>query len=340
MLSPPEQEVRSVIPPQAASQPPTAPAPVLPGRARRILITGSSGLVGSALTAALEAAGHRVTRVVRSVPREGDVLWSPAAGTLDAGRLEGHDAAVNLAGEPIAGRWTEARKARILGSRVHGTRLLASALARLSQPPAVLVSASAIGFYGDRGEEALTEASAPGSGFLPRVVQAWEAATEAAEAAGIRVVLLRFGIVLSAKGGALGQMLRPFRLGLGGPVGSGRQFVSWIALDDAVRAVQLALTQGTLAGPANVVSPHPVANVDFARALGRVLRRPVLFRAPAWLIRLVLGEMGRELLLSSTRAVPSRLLAAGFRFRHPELEGALRHVLLGQGPKPAPAASR
>ncbi len=246
---------------------------------------------------------------------------------MNADRLDGHDAAVHLAGEPIVGRWTPAKKARILSSRSGGTRLLSCTLARLKQPPNVLVSASAVGFYGDRGDETLTEEAAPGSGFLPQVVRAWEAATEPAQAAGIRVVHLRFGIVLSPTGGALPRMLLPFRLGLGGSVGSGRQFISWVALDDAVRAVTHAIEAAGLAGPVNVTSPHPVTNADFARTLGRVLRRPALCRVPACVIRLMLGEMGRELLLSSARAVPARLLASGFSFRHPDLEGALRQAL-------------
>ncbi len=293
----------------------------------RILVTGSGGLVGSALTAALVTAGHCVTRVVRTIPREGEAAWDPVAGTMDADRLDGHDAAVHLAGEPIAGRWTPAKRARILSSRSGVTRLLSSTLAGLEQPPATLVSASAVGFYGNRGDETLTEEGEAGSGFLPQVVRAWEAATEPAQAAGIRVVHLRFGIILSPTGGALPRMLLPFRLGLGGPVGSGRQFMSWVAIDDAVRAISHAIEAAGLAGPANVASPNGVTNREFARTLGRVLRRPAFCRVPACVIRLVLGEMGSELLLSSVRAVPARLLASGFSFRYPDLEGALRHVL-------------
>jgi uncharacterized protein len=292
-----------------------------------VLVTGSRGLVGSGLTDALMAAGHSITRVVRATPRDGETMWDPVAGSTDADRLEGHAAAVHLAGEPITGRWTPAKKARIFHSRVEGTRFLSSTLAGLKQPPAVLVCASAVGFYGDRGDETLTEESAPGSGFLPQVVRAWEAATEPAQAAGIRVVHLRFGVVLSRRGGALARMLLPFRLGFGGPVGSGRQFISWVGLDDAVRAIELAIAQRDLMGPVNVVSPHPVTNGEFARTLAHVLRSPALCRVPACVIRLVLGEMGRELLLSSVRAVPSRLLASGFCFCHPDLDVALRHVL-------------
>jgi hypothetical protein len=246
---------------------------------------------------------------------------------MDAGRMEGHSAAVHLAGEPVTGRWTSAKKARILGSRLHGTQLLSSTLAGLKPPPAVLVCASAVGFYGDRGSETLDEESNQGSGFLPQVVRAWEAAAGPARAAGIRVVHLRFGIVLSRRGGSLPRMLLPFHLGLGGPVGSGSQFISWVALDDAVRAIMHAIEKNRLAGPVNVVSPNSVTSREFARTLGRVLRRPAFCRIPACMIRLILGEMGRELLLSSIRAVPARLLASDFIFRYLALEGALRHML-------------
>jgi len=293
----------------------------------RILVTGSSGLIGSALVSFLEAAGHGVTRVVRSAPRQGEVRWDPAAATMETDGLDGHAAAVHLAGETIAGRWTPAKKARIVTSRVQGTRLLSTTLAGLRQPPPVLVCASAIGFYGDRGGEVLTEESAPGSGFLPQVVRSWEAAADPARAAGIRVVHLRFGVVLSGRGGALARMLLPFRLGLGGPVGSGRQFMSWVALDDAVRSILHSIECEGLVGPVNVVSPNSVTNREFARTLGRVLRRPAFCRVPAVVIRLVLGEMGRELLLSSVRAVPAKLRASGFECGHPDLEGAIRHVL-------------
>jgi uncharacterized protein (TIGR01777 family) len=246
---------------------------------------------------------------------------------MDASQLNGHAAAVHLAGEPITGRWTPAKKARILASRVQGTQLLSASLAKLTPRPTVLVSASAVGFYGDRGDETLTEEGGPGVGFLPQVVRAWEGATEPAQAAGIRVVHLRFGIVLSSRGGALPRMLRPFRLGLGGPIGSGNQFISWVSLDDAVLAAIHAIEHDALDGPVNVVSPNPVTSRGFAHALGRVLRRPAFCRVPAWVIRLMLGEMGRELLLSSTHAVPSRLVASGFAFRYRNLEDALGHVL-------------
>ena len=246
---------------------------------------------------------------------------------MDTSQLNGHTAAVHLAGEPVAGRWTPAKKARILTSGVQGTQSLSASLAELEQPPAVLVCASAIGFYGDRPGETLTEASAQGSGFLPQVVRAWEAAADPARAAGIRGVHLRFGVVLSGRGGALPRMLLPFRFGLGGPIGIGNQFVSWVELDDAVGAITHAIEHDEVDGPVNVVSPHAVTNREFARALGRVLRRPAFCRVPACVIRLILGEMGRELLLSSTHAVPGRLVASGFAFRYPNLADALRHVL-------------
>jgi uncharacterized protein len=293
----------------------------------RVLITGASGLIGSALTESLEAQGHRVTRVVRSAARDGEVRWDPTTGTIYTSQLNGHTAAIHLAGEPVAVRWTAAKKARILASRVQGTRLLSASLAELEQPPAVLVCASAIGFYGDRPGETLTEESVQGRGFLPQVVSAWEAAADPARAAGIRVVHLRFGIVLSGRGGALPRMLLPFRLGLGGPLGSGNQFVSWVALDDAVGAIIHAIEHDEVDRPLNVVSPRAVTSREFARALGRVLRRPAFCRVPACVIRLMLGEMGSELLLSSTHPIPDRLVASGFAFRYSNLDDALRHVL-------------
>lgn len=297
----------------------------------RILVTGSTGLIGTALAASLQAEGHSLTRLVRSAPREGEVRWDPATGAIVAQELEGCGAAVHLAGEPIAGRWTPAKKARILTSRVQSTRLLSTSLAGLKSTPAVLVCASAVGFYGNRGEEVLTEERPPGRGFLPQVVRSWEAAADPARAAGIRTVHLRFGVVLSGEGGVLPRMLLPFRLGLGGPLGSGRQLVSWVALDDAVRAIMHAIEHNTMVGPVNVISPQPVTNKEFARTLGRVLRRPAVCRIPVWVIRLMLGEMGSELLLSSIHAVPGRLVATGFAFRYTKLEDAFRHVLCQAG---------
>jgi uncharacterized protein (TIGR01777 family) len=296
----------------------------------KILISGSTGFIGSALVGSLTGQGHQVHRLVRSTPDAGnnEVPWNPSAGKLEAARLEGLDAVVHLAGEGIAsGRWTAEKKARIRDSRVQGTRLLSEALARLTNPPEVMACASAIGYYGNRGEELLREESPPGTGFLAETCQEWEKAAQAAIQKGIRVVHLRFGIVLGLKGGALGLMLPPFRMGLGGPLGSGRQITSWISLDDAVGAIRYALTNVTLRGSVNVVSPHSVTNLEFTKTLGRVLCRPTLFPVPAFAARLLFGEMADEALLASARVEPAHLQAAGYRFRYPELTGALRHLL-------------
>ncbi len=294
----------------------------------RVLVSGSSGLIGIPLVASLKEGGHEVLRLVRSRSlSEPDVGWDPDAGAIDAARLTGLDAVVHLAGETIGERWSEAKKAKIMESRAKGTRLLAGTLAGLSQRPKVLVSASAIGFYGDRGDEPLREESDGGTGFLAGVCRAWEAATEPASEKGIRVVLLRFGPVLSADGGALARMLTPFRLGLGGVLGDGRQYMSWIALDDAVGAIRHALEADALEGPANAVAPDPVTNREFTKTLGRVLGRPAFLPLPAFVLRLAFSEMADEMLLASARVEPARLLASGYEFRFPELEGALRHVL-------------
>ncbi|MBI2491181.1 MAG: TIGR01777 family protein [Candidatus Rokubacteria bacterium] len=296
-----------------------------------VAVTGSSGLVGSALLPELAARGHQALRVVRPQSSAGGadtIRWDPAAGALDAAVLGGVEAVVHLAGASVAaGRWTLERKRRILESRTLPTRLLAETCARLPRPPRVLVSASATGYYGDRGDETLTEASAPGSGFLAEVCRAWEAATEPAAARGVRVVSLRIGIALSSRGGALAKMLPPFRLGLGGPIGSGRQWTSWIALDDLIGAILHSLTTESLRGPVNAVAPHPVTNREFSRALGRVLRRPALLPLPAFAARLLLGEMADELLLASARVLPARLVASGYAFEYPELPAALRAAL-------------
>lgn len=298
-----------------------------------VAVTGSTGLVGGALAPRLAAGGHRVVRLVRStttalLPGERAVSWDPDAGAIDSTGLVGVDAVVHLAGESIArGRWTEARKRRIRASRVGSTRLLAEALARLARPPRVLVAASATGYYGDRGDLVLREDSAPGSGFLAGVCREWEAAAEPAARRGIRVVHLRIGLVLSRDGGALAALLTPFRLGAGGPVGSGAQWWSWITLDDLLGAILHALATEPLAGPVNAVAPNPVTNREFAKTLGRVLRRPALLPLPAFAARLVLGEMAGALLLASARVVPARLQATGYAFREPALEGALRREL-------------
>ena len=302
----------------------------------RVAITGSTGLVGSVVVTSLSAAGHEVVRLVRRAPVPGEkaVRWDPEKGEVDAAGLEGLDDVVHLAGENIAsGRWNAARKAAIRASRVNGTRLLCDALAGLARPPKTLVCASAIGYYGDRGADVLTEESPPGAGFLPDVCREWEAASEPAARKGIRVVLLRIGVVLSPKGGALSRMLPPFRAGLGGVIGNGRQYVSWVALDDLVGIVLHALRSGELRGPVNAVAPVPVTNREFTEALGKVLSRPTLFPVPAFVLRLAVGEMADALLLASARVFPRRLEEIGYRFRFPELPAALNH-LLGKGETP------
>ncbi len=293
-----------------------------------IAVSGSSGMVGSALISSLTRVGHRVTRLVRRPASGDEVAWDIAQGVKDLPRLEGVDAVVHLAGENIAaGRWTAARKEEIRRSRVEGTRRLCESLARLSRRPKAVISASAIGFYGNRGEEMLREDSAPGSDFLAQVCREWEAATEPASRAGIRVVCLRFGMILSPAGGALKKMLLPFKLGAGGRIGSGAQFMSWIAIDDAIGAIHHAIVTESLQGPVNGVSPAPVSNAEFTRTLARVLSRPAIALMPAFAARLAFGEMADALLLASQRVMPTRLQATGYRFRHPELEGALRHLL-------------
>lgn len=292
-----------------------------------IAVTGAGGLVGSTLVPLLTTGGHRVTRLVRRAAGEGEATWDPASG-IAAAALDGVDALVHLAGESIAAaRWTAAVKQRIRDSRVQGTRLLSEALASSPLPPKVLVCASAIGFYGDRGAEELTEESAAGTGFLADVVRDWELATVSARTAGVRVVNLRLGVVLSRDGGALAKMLLPFKLGAGGRVGDGRQYWSWISIDDAAGAIYHALMTGDLSGPVNAVSPHPVTNIEFTKTLGRVLRRPTVFPMPAFAARLALGEMADDLLLASARVFPRQLERTGYPFRQPLLETALRHVL-------------
>jgi len=305
---------------------------VTPGR---VLVTGASGLIGSALVPALEAGGAVVFRLGRRAgPPPGPLVWNPDAGSIPRAALEGLDAVVHLAGENIAAvRWSRARKARLLGSRVGGTRLLCETLAALERPPRVLVSASATGFYGDRGSEVLHEASPPGSGFLAGLARAWEESTAAAEARGVRVVRLRIAPVLASRGGVLAPMLPVFRLGLGGPLGSGLQWMSWIALDDLVAAIRHLLDRDPVRGAVNAAAPGTVTNREFARVLGRVLGRPAFVRVPATVLRSVLGEMADEALLASTRVEPRRLVGNGFTFRHPELEPALRHLLARSGPQ-------
>ena len=295
----------------------------------KVLITGSSGLFGSALIPVLQSEGHSIKRLVRSETASIDIIrWDPENGKLDPAALEGLDAVVNLAGESISeGRWTATKKARIRSSRVKGTTLLAQTLAQLSQPPRVLVSSSAIGYYGDRGNDFLREDSGPGTGFLPDVCKEWEAATKPAEEKGIRVVILRTGIGLSTKGGALAKMLVPFKMGVGGKIGSGRQYFSWIDLSDMIQVIRLALITDTLIGAVNAVSPNPVTNLVFTKTLGAVLHRPTLFPIPTPAARIAFGEMADGLLLASARVEPAKLIAAGYEFRYPDLEGSLYHVL-------------
>lgn len=295
----------------------------------RILVTGSSGLMGRRLVPGLAADGHDVVRLVRGgSPGAGERVWDPLGTELPPRTLEGVDAVIHLAGAGIADkRWSPARKQEIRESRVRGTHLLADAMARIAKPPAAFVCASAIGWYGDRGEEVLREDSAPGQGFLPELCRDWEGAADPARRKGVRVVHLRFGVVLDQAGGALCRMLPPFRLGLAGNLGSGRQWMSWVTLVDAVGAIRHALSRADLVGPVNVVSPAPASNRDFTKALGRVLGRPTLFPMPAFAARLAFGEVADALLLASTRVEPARLAGSGYAFQHPALDGALRAAL-------------
>ncbi len=295
----------------------------------RILISGATGMVGSVLIPVLEGGEHEVVRLVRTRSIEGttDVFWDPAGGEIEREGLEGFDVVVHLAGENINGRWTPDKMRRIRESRSGATRLLCGALAGLEDPPGVLVSASAVGYYGDRRDEVLDEGSGPGSGFFAEVVREWEEATAPAVEKGIRVVNPRFGVILSPAGGMLGTLLAQFRLGLGGKVGSGRQYMSWIGIDDAVAAIHHTMTTETLEGPVVVAAPNPVTHREYTKTLGRVLGRPAFFTLPAFVARLVFGELADELLLSSTRADPTVLQESGFVFRHARLEEALRFLL-------------
>jgi uncharacterized protein (TIGR01777 family) len=295
----------------------------------RVVLTGGSGLLGRALGPALSAAGHDVVALVRRTPGPGEARWDPAGGMIDSRPLEGADAVVHLAGAGIGDRrWSPARKAEILGSRVGSTDLLARTLAGLEHPPAVMASASAVGWYGNRGDEVLTEESGPGEGFLASVCRAWEEAADPARAAGVRVAHLRSGVVLARTGGALAKQLRLFKMGLGGRLGDGRQWLSWIALDDEIAAILHVLSDAALAGPVNLSAPAPVTNATFTRALGGAVHRPAVARAPRLALRVALGtEMADELLFAGQRVMPARLLEAGFAFGHGDIDGALASVL-------------
>ena len=292
-------------------------------------MTGSTGLIGSSLAPLLRLDGHQVIRIVRSKAEPGDVLWNPSQGTIDADKLHGVDAVVHLAGAGVGDRrWSTAYKQQILSSRVEGTATLAKAIARLPVPPSVLVSASAVGYYGTRGDEALTEEAGGGTGFLADVCAQWEAAAVPAAAAGIRVITLRTGVVLSAAGGALKKQLPPFRLGLGARLGRGDQQFSWITRRDAVAAISFLVTSEVLTGPFNLTSPEPVTNAAFTKALGQALHRPVGLVVPEAVLRVILGgEMAAEFLLASQRALPQRLLSAGFTFADRSLPDALEAAL-------------
>jgi uncharacterized protein (TIGR01777 family) len=296
----------------------------------KVLVSGSTGLIGSALVRDLAGEGHVVTRLVRpSSEREKDaVLWDPGKGTVDQEGLAGHDAVVHLAGENIAGSsWTAKRKALIRDSRVGGTRLLCESLQRLARPPATLLCASAVGYYGDCGRKLLREDNPPGKGFLSEVCREWEEVTGEIARRGVRVVNLRIGMVLSAEGGALAKMLPAFRAGAGARIGSGEQYISWITLPDLVGVLRHALATDSLEGPVNAVTPNPVTNREFTKMLGRILKRPTVAFLPAFAATLLFGEMADELLLASTRVEPAKLLASHYRFRFPDLEGALRSLL-------------
>ena len=294
----------------------------------KVLIAGASGLIGSALIPALKAEGAEVTRLVRSFAGEGEIEWHPNQDQIDTARLKGFDAVINLAGENIAaGRWTDDQKRKIRDSRVNGTHLLSEAIAKLSKRPGVFVCASATGIYGDRGDEILDEQSDSGGGFLAGVCREWEMATAPAVQAGVRTVNLRFGPILAREGGMLAKLLTPFKMGMGGKVGSGKQYISWVALEDAIGAIKIALHDESVRGPLNVVSPNPVTNEVFTKTLGHVLSRPTALALPAFAAKLAFGEMADEMLLTSQRVTPKGLTGAGYEFQQPQLEGALRKHL-------------
>ena len=294
----------------------------------KIAIAGASGLVGSALIPILQSDGNQITRLVRSSPKAGEIEWHPNQDEVSARSLDGFNIIINLAGENIAGgRWTDEQKRKIRDSRVNGTHLLSEAIAKMNSKPGAFICASATGIYGDRDDEILDEQSESGGGFLAGVCREWEMATEPASKAGVRVVNLRFGPILAKEGGMLAKLLTPFKMGMGGKVGSGKQYISWIALEDAVNAIKLAIDDQKIHGPLNVVSPNPVTNEVFTKTLGHVLNRPTALAMPAFAARLAFGEMADEMLLVSQKVMPKRLSQAGFQFQYPQLEGAIRRYI-------------
>lgn len=295
----------------------------------KVLVTGSTGLVGKKIVSGLKSGGHQVARLVRGEPKGADEFsWDPDAGKINASAFDGVDAVIHLAGEGIASkRWSAEQKAKIKDSRVKGTLLLSNTIAALQKAPKALVSASAIGFYGDRGSEMLTEASTNGDGFLAEVCREWEGATRAAEAVGVRVVHARLGVVLSREGGALKMMLPPFMMGAGGPLGDGRQYMSWVDVDDAAKAFIYLATEANVSGAVNVVAPNPHTNGEFTKTLAKVISRPAFFPVPTIGVKVMFGEMGTELLLASNRVSAEKIVGSGFKFNYPELDGALKHEL-------------
>lgn len=299
----------------------------------RVLISGATGLVGTALSNALRVDGHTVGQFVRpgGTVGAGDVYWDPATGMVELAGVEGADAVICLSGANIGdGRWTAERKKILRTSRVDLTRFLVDSLGKLKQKPRVFIAASAIGYYGNRGDEILTESSTPGNDFIAQLARDWEAESMRAESSGIRAVILRFGVILSTKGGALPRMLTPFKLGAGGRLGSGKQWMSWVALEDAIGIIRTAIADERIRGPINVVAPAPVQNSEFTRLLASTLHRPAIFPAPAFALRIALGEMADGLLLASQRVIPERMRAAGYKFRYDHLESALRDILGGK----------
>ena len=299
----------------------------------KILISGASGLIGTAVADALRKDGHAVGKFVRTggTARDGDARWDPASGTVDLAAMEGADAVICLSGASVGeGRWTPERKKVLRSSRVDLTRVLVDSLGRLKQKPRVFIAASAIGYYGNRSDEILTESSTAGNNFIAQLARDWEAESMRAEGAGIRTVILRFAVILSAKGGALGRMILPFKLGAGGRLGSGKQWMSWVALEDVVEIVRAVIADERMRGPVNVAAPGPVQNAEFTRVLAKVLHRPAILPAPALALRIALGEMADGLLLSSQRVIPEKLRAAGYRFRYENLETALRKIVAGK----------